>query len=140
MQGKYALTFLTLVLVLTTTNFISSNDGSASLLHLGTVYAQSPPDLGTGDNSTDLGAPGDNSTDLGGPSGNPGDLGSLGDNPTDLGLTPGGNLTGNMPSVQNSTGSATTPEFGSIALAVLVLSILSIIIISARTRLRFSRF
>jgi predicted secreted protein with PEFG-CTERM motif len=132
MQGKYAMTlFLTSVLILTIANFIFANDKFASPLHIDIAYAQSPPDFG---GTSDLGAPTDNSTDLGGTSNAPSD------NSTDLGLVPEGNLTGNVSSAQNSTVSTATPEFGSTALAVLVLSIVSIIIISTRTRLRFSRF
>ena len=75
------------------------------------AYAQSP-DLGA-DNSTDLVIPFDNSTDLGIPQ----------DNST---------------SDQNQTSSATTPEFGSIAPIVLVISIISIVILSLKTKLGFN--
>ena len=114
-----------------------------------------PGDVGAaGDNSTgvggipstpgDVGAPGDNSTGTGGipgapgnPSvpGNvvaPGDIGAAADNSTGLGT---GNVTSAQP--QTSTASATTPEFGPMASVILILAIVSILVISARTRLRF---
>ena len=65
----------------------------------------------------------------------PPDLGGFpSDNSTDL----GGGL-GGLPS-DNSTSGATTPEFGPVASIILVLAIVSVIMISARTRLKFSRF
>lgn len=148
--------FLASVLVLAIFGIISSN-GLDALPIYGIAFAQlspnagSNPDLGApGDNSTGL--PGNNSTDLGGvPGGNlggagqnatdlgaPGDLGVPGENTTDLGPGPAGNLT-NTPAAQaapNST-SSTVPEFGPMVSLILVASIVSIIIFSARTRLRF---
>ncbi|MDE1767464.1 MAG: PEFG-CTERM sorting domain-containing protein, partial [Thaumarchaeota archaeon] len=67
-----------------------------------------------------------------------GDLGVPSENTTDLGPGPAGNLT-NTPAAQavpNST-SSTVPEFGPMVSLILVASIVSIIIFSARTRLRF---
>lgn len=144
-------------------NFLSNNDHASSFY--GIAYAQSPPgigggsDLGSpGDNSTGL--PGDNSTDPGNISGGSGtDLGPPGANSTDLGAAPGGpsdlsmpgdNMTGpgalpdagnvtTMPSTQSDQGakSSAVPEFGPMVSVMLVLSIVSIVIFSARTRLRF---
>lgn len=64
-------------------------------------------------------------------------LGLSSDNPmTTVGLTNSTNSTAT--SGANLTSSATTPEFGSIVPVVLAVSIISIIMISARTKLRFN--
>ncbi len=64
-------------------------------------------------------------------------LGLSSDNPmSTVGLTNSTNST--TTSGTNSTSSATTPEFGSIVPIVLAVSIISIIMISARTKLRFN--
>lgn len=63
-------------------------------------------------------------------------LGISSDNPmTTVGLT---HNSTNSTSGTNTTSSATTPEFGSIVPIVLAVSIISIILISARTKLRFN--
>jgi predicted secreted protein with PEFG-CTERM motif len=143
--------FLTCVLILSTANTILSGNNSPSSLFLTRLaYAQSPDvgsdqDIGTGDNSTDLGPlPDDNSTNMAtAPSDPYADLGTIpSDNSTDLSPTDNLTSTETTPSTmlpQNSTSGVATPEFGPIASAVLVLSLVSIIIISARTRLKFSR-
>ncbi|HJW19379.1 MAG TPA: PEFG-CTERM sorting domain-containing protein, partial [Candidatus Nitrosotalea sp.] len=63
-------------------------------------------------------------------------LGISSDNPmATVGLT---HNSTNSTSGANPTSSATTPEFGSIVPIVLAVSIISIILISARTKLRFN--
>ena len=134
--GRGAL-FIVFILILSAVSFISMSDKHVSPLSLTGIAMAQYQDLGTLDNSTDdLGSlPTDNSTDLDS---------LLVDNSTVLGLnstgnpTSGGSTSGGTS--QSSTSGTTVPEFGSIASMILVLSIISIIIISARTRLKFLRF
>ncbi|WP_101477922.1 PEFG-CTERM sorting domain-containing protein [Candidatus Nitrosotalea bavarica] len=135
--------FLITLLTLTFTNLAFPNISTSFSSLSNAAYAQTPRSFGANQlpNSTDLGLPSDNSTSSGAPSDNATDLSALSpDNSTDLGAALGNNSTSltNTPQTASPTSSATTPEFGPISLAVLVISIMSIIIISSRTRLRFS--
>ena len=125
---------------------------------MGVAFAQqdiggggNPPDFGT---SPDAGTyPGDNTTDPGVfPADNSTDFGATQANSTDLTTALGGNTTDVLAAAQSNTtlpeaiggGNATganpaVPEFGPIALLVLVISILSTVIISLKTRIRFVR-
>ena len=77
----------------------------------------------------------DNSSDLGVPTDNPAaDLGLDNSTNSSSGSTPAGSASG---TVTSSTPAVTTPEFGSIAPIILVIAVISIVIISARTRLGF---
>lgn len=147
------------VLILASADTIFSNNNFVSSpLFTDNAYAQSSPSpSGPGNGGGgpgeglggpgagpvgpgDSGAPGDNSTDLGGGLGGPGAVpGGPGDNSRDLGPGPeAGNITSmqGASNSQNST-SNTVPEFGPMASIILVLATVSIIIVSARTRLRF---
>jgi hypothetical protein len=135
------------ILILTVANFAVFNDDS-SLFKF--AYAQTP-DPGTaspddplaGNNSTDSGMPSDNFTDPGMTSDNSTDLGATPIDPAaNLGL-PSDNTTS---SVGDNTSSSTTstptynaavPEFGPLASIVLVFSVLSILVFSAKTKLKF---
>jgi predicted secreted protein with PEFG-CTERM motif len=80
--------------------------------------------------------PSDNSSDLGTPSDDPlADLG-LSDNSTNATSVPDSTISN--PSPSNQVGGATVPEFGSIAPIILVISLVSIVAISARTKLGFN--
>ena len=77
----------------------------------------------------------DNSSDLGVPTDNPAsDLGLDNSTNSSSGSTPTSSASG---TVTSSTPAVTTPEFGSIAPIILVIAVISIVIISARTRLGF---
>ena len=144
---------------------ISSQFGMASILKYAYAQTPSPGDPGnTGDpsNPSDLGNTADpaSSGNLGGLGSSSGPDPSTGDNSTNLsnpGDTSGiGNSTSTMTQNDTSSGpdasmpvapgdvsnpSASTtaqvvPEFGPISLAILVVSIISVIVISSRTRLR----
>ncbi|GEM_PF-2957242 len=161
MQGLGFRVFVMSALILAASGVISSSDNLSGFSFQNNAYAQLPPgaspgpDMGNpGDNMTgpgsvpgapgaDLGPPGDNTTDLG----SPGGLGIPSDNATDLGPGPDvGNSTG-IPATgapasstagqASNPASSTVPEFGSLASAILVLSVTSIIILSAKTRIRF---
>jgi predicted secreted protein with PEFG-CTERM motif len=123
--------FIAFILILGAVSLIPINDNHAPLLSLTGIAMAQTPDLGTSDNSTDdLGSlPTDNSTDLNS---------LLEDNSTTVGSSSTGSTSEGTP--QSSTSGTTVPEFGSIASMILVISIISIIIISARTRLKFLRF
>lgn len=138
------------ILILTVANFAFMGDSfSSSLFKL--AYAQTPdpganPDPTAGDNSTDMGMPSDNSTDLGMPNDNSTDLGSASIDPSaDLGMPTdnimgtgvGDNLTGTSTQSSNLTSNTAVPEFGPLASIVLVFSVLSILVFSAKTKLKF---
>ena len=133
------------ILILTVATFAVVNDGS-SLFQF--AYAQTPDpganpndplaaDNSTNsmpsDNSTDLGMPSDNSTtsDLA-PTDPSADLGMPNDNTTSIA---GDNTTSS--STSNLTSNAAVPEFGPLASIVLVISVLSILVFSAKTKLKF---
>ena len=133
------------ILILTVATFAVVNDGS-SLFKF--AYAQTPDpganpndplaaDNSTNsmpsDNSTDLGMPSDNSTtsDLA-PTDPSADLGMPNDNTTSIA---GDNTTSS--STSNLTSNAAVPEFGPLASIVLVISVLSILVFSAKTKLKF---
>lgn len=136
------------VLILTVANFAFMGDSfSSSLFKL--AYAQTP-DPGTdfsdplaGDNSTNSGMPSDNYTDMGMPSDNSTDMGMTPIDPAaDLGLpsdnttgSAGDNTSSSPPS--NLASNAAVPEFGPLASTVLVFSVLSILVFSAKTKLKF---
>jgi predicted secreted protein with PEFG-CTERM motif len=95
-----------------------------------------PADIGTGpipeDNSTNMSSP-ENSTDI-----NPNDTNNSPDTTvpnvsSDLGNS-FDNTTSNGTSQVNGTGGNTVPEFGSVSSIVLAVAILSIIILSVKTR------
>lgn len=133
--------FLVAILALTSTNLIFQNLSTYLPPFLITAYAQTPRSPGANlPNPADLGLPSDNSTGIGSLSDNSTDLSALSpDNSTDLGAALGDNSSNLTNTPQTSpTSGATVPEFGPISLAVLVISIMSIIVISARTRLRLS--
>lgn len=138
------------VLILTVANFVFMGDNfSSSLFKL--AYAQTPDDPTAnfddplaGDNSTNFGMPSDNFTDLGMPSDNSTDLGIAPIDPSaDLGLPTdntmsnvGDNLTSSS-TTSNLASNTAVPEFGPLASIVLVLSVLSILVFSAKTKLKF---
>jgi predicted secreted protein with PEFG-CTERM motif len=135
--------FLVAILTLTSTNLAFPNITTLFPSLSIAAYAQTPRGFGGNQlpNSTDLGLPSDNSTGLGSLSDNSTDLSALSpDNSTDLGAALADNSSSltNTPQTSPTSGGATVPEFGPISLVVLVISIMSIIVISARTRLRFS--
>ncbi len=103
------------------------------------AYAQNSSSV----NSTDLGVPSDNPmADLGLSNNSTNSTTVL--NPTTTVVNPTTTVsntttsTANTTSSQNQVSGATTPEFGSIAPFILILSIVSIVVISARNRLRFN--
>ena len=132
MGNRYFVIVLTSILVITTAGLISSNGlqstGNIEFTFVKNAFAQSASGA-------------DNSSDIGISTNDP--LAGLGlDNSTNS--TSSTNTT--MPSTsmsnssmsQNQMQSATTPEFGSIAPIILVVSIISIVVISARNRLGFN--
>lgn len=133
------------ILILTVANFAVINDGSPLFKF---AYAQTPDpganpdDPLAGDNFTNS-MPSDNFTDPGMPSDNSTDLGMTPTDPSaDLGLPPdnttssvGDNTTSSPAS--NLASNAAVPEFGPLASAVLVFSVLSILVFSAKTKLKF---
>jgi hypothetical protein len=133
------------VLILAVASFAVMGDG-LSLFKF--AYAQTPdpganPDPTAGDNFTDMGMPGDNSTDPSMPSDNSTDMSSAPIDPSaGLGM-PADNSTDissadNMTSTtSNSASNATVPEFGPLASIVLVFSVLSILVFSAKAKLKF---
>ncbi len=134
------------ILILTVANFAVMGDG-LSLFKF--AYAQTPDpgsdfsDPLAGDNSTDSGMPSDNSTDMGMPSDNSTDMGVTPTDPSaDMGLpsdnttgSVGDNTTSSPPS--NLASNAAVPEFGPLASIVLVISVLSVLVFSAKTKLKF---
>lgn len=133
------------ILILTVANFAVINDGS-SLFKF--AYAQTPDpganpdDPLAGDNSTNS-MPSDNFTDPGMPSDNSTDLGLTPTDPSaDLGL-PSDNTTSSVGDnttsspTSNLASNAAVPEFGPLASIVLVFSVLSILVFSAKTKLKF---
>lgn len=134
------------ILILTVANFAVITDGS-SLFKF--AYAQTPDpganpdDPLAGDNSTNFGMPSDNFTDPGMPSDNSTDLGLTPIDPSaDLGL-PSDNTTSSVGDnatispTSNLASNAAVPEFGPLASTVLVFSVLSILVFSAKTKLKF---
>ena len=124
------------IFTLTISNFAvlsddyKNNDSKFIFSFMKPVYAQS--------------APSDNSTDLGPPSDNPlADLG-LSNSTNSTSVTNPATVSNSTTSVansgspQNQTSGATTPEFGNIASIILLISIVSIVVISARNRLGFN--
>lgn len=78
----------------------------------------------------------DNSSDLGVPLDNPAaDLGLDNSTNSSSGASPANSTSGTATSAGQNT--VTTPEFGSIAPLVLVISIIGIVIVSARARIGF---
>ncbi|HZS73775.1 MAG TPA: PEFG-CTERM sorting domain-containing protein [Candidatus Nitrosotalea sp.] len=139
-------TVLLSILILTVANFAVVNDGP-SLFKF--AYAQtpdpgsSPDDPLAGDNSTNSGVPSDNFTDPGMPSDNSTDLGLTPSDPSaDLGM-PTDNTTSSVgdntasSSASNLASNAAVPEFGPLASIVLVISVLSILVFSVKTKLKF---
>jgi predicted secreted protein with PEFG-CTERM motif len=129
-----------LVIAITNLPSLASNDKTFDADNIGvsfmkTAFAQSP--TASNNNSTDLDSLlQDNSTNLGESTNNSTNPStSSADNSTNLSASSTENMTQNT---QNQTSSATTPEFGNFVPIVLVISIISIVIISARTRLRFN--
>ncbi|MFZ0184417.1 MAG: PEFG-CTERM sorting domain-containing protein [Nitrosotalea sp.] len=98
------------------------------------AYAQQTPGTSL-PNPADLGLPADNSSSSSASSDNSTDLNALSPSTADLGAV---STNSTNPAYTQTTQSATVPEFGPVSLAVLVVSVMSIIIVSARTRLRFS--
>ncbi len=163
-QGKDAILICLPILAIISMVIISPADkvnfsDSNPFLLVGVAFAQqdigggggNSPDFGT---SPDAGTyPGDNTTDPGVfPADNSTDFGATQANSTDLTTALGGNTTDVLAAAQSNTtlpeaiggGNATganpaVPEFGPIALLVLVISILSTVIISLKTRIRFVR-
>lgn len=134
------------ILILTVANFAILNDDS-SLFKF--AYAQtpdpgaSPDDPLAGDNSTNSGMPSDNFTDPSMSSDNSTDLGMMPPDPSaDLGLPTDNttsiadNTTSSSPP-SNPTSNAAVPEFGPLASIVLIVSVLSILVFSAKTKLKF---
>ncbi len=139
-------TVLMSILILTVANFAVMGDSFSSSLFK-SAYAQTPDpgadfsDPLAGDNSTNSSMPSDNFTD---PSDNSTDLGSTPiDSSADLGA-PTDNTTssvGDNPSSSttssNPTSNAAVPEFGPLTSIVLVFAVLSILVFSAKTKLKF---
>lgn len=109
----------------------NSGDPTSSA-NLGGPDNSSGPDPSAGDNSTNLSNPSDVSSGIGN------GTNVMTQNDTSSG--PDASIPVVPSNISNPSGNATTaqvvPEFGSISLAILVISIMSIIIISSRTRLR----
>jgi hypothetical protein len=101
------------------------------------AYAQTPGGPGSSlPNPADLGLPAYNSSSSSAPSDNSTDLSDLSPSASDLGAV--GNNSTNPAYATQTTQSATVPEFGPVSFAVLVVSVMSIILVSARAKLRFS--
>ncbi len=151
-------TFLLSVLILGITFGVTipNSDKSGDMISLtGVAFAQSPPDLTAppdfGTNSTsDMSSPdfGTNSTsDMSPPDLSGSDL-SGSPSLNDTIPNPGSDLSGldqnitalpveNMSNTTGSTPNSSVPEFGSLAAVILVVAVMSFVVVSARTRLRF---
>jgi len=131
---------MTSILIVTATGLVFSSDennsaNSAESNFIKNAFAQSASDNSSDlssvlpDNSTDFSIPDDNAT-TSSPSSGTVTLSNM----TQSG--PSGQNMQSMPSGQTQVPGATTPEFGSIVPIILVISIISVVIVSAKAKLR----
>jgi predicted secreted protein with PEFG-CTERM motif len=138
------------IIIMSLSSFVTYSITYNAINHIAFAQQGNDPTLPptTGDNMTS----GDNSTDVGNapiPDDNSTGMNSIG-GPPDLGL-PANNMSGDVQQEQNMTTpnmatqntttqsipSQATPEFGPIAILVLIMAIISIVVISSRSRLGF---
>ena len=131
---------MTSILIVTATGLVFSSDYNSSANNMEfnfikNAFAQSANDNSSDlssvlpDNSTDFSIPDDNAT-TSSPSSGTVTLSNM----TQSG--PSGQNMQSMPSGQTQVPGATTPEFGSIVPIILVISIISVVIVSAKAKLR----